>query len=233
MGYLDTQSKFQQREKVKMEWRPWLLWVAATGVGYMAGSYLVGLISLADPMVSDLLFAWVRTILGIAVTGAVVGLAQGLVLWKYMRVPIVRPWVLATLIGGVLGVGVIFLFIFARIPFIFCLPLPFIIPGALLGVSVGYAQRRVLGLYVDTPTLWVRLNVLAGILALASLYAGVFWAVSSFTVNSNGEIPNIQDIELIYLVIGWLPPFIYGAVTGREFLRIVHSYRAQGQREAS
>ena len=62
MGYLDIRSQFQQREKVKMEWKPWLLWVAATGVGYIVGSYLVELVSLAGPMVSDVPSAWVRTI---------------------------------------------------------------------------------------------------------------------------------------------------------------------------
>jgi hypothetical protein len=231
MGYLDTQSQFQRREKVKMEWRPWLLWVGATGVGYVAGSYLTELISLAGPAVAvkDLTSFWVRTILSILATGAVVGLAQGLVLWKYMGVPIVRPWVLATTVGSGLGIGAILLSYQVNFPALFsglycCWPLLVSIPGALLGALIGYAQRRVLELYLDAPTRWVRSSVLAGIISLLPLYIGVFWALLSLFTNSSLNIPSIWLISLLAV---WLPPFLYGMVTGREFLRVVHLYRAQ------
>ncbi|HKP54640.1 MAG TPA: hypothetical protein VJ183_18540 [Chloroflexia bacterium] len=229
MGYLDVQSQFQQREKVKMEWRPWLLWVGATGVSHVAGSYLVGLIILASPISNDLPSLWVRAILSVLVTGAVVGLAQGVVLWKYMGVPIIRPWVLATAVGSGLGTGAILLYNQVSAPLLFsgmlcCLPLLVLSIAALFGALVGYAQRRVLELYLDAPTRWVSRNVLAGIVAILPIYIGVFWAILSLMINSSLELPSVW---LISLLAGWLPSFLFGIVTGGEFLRVVHLYRAQ------
>ena len=230
MGYLDTEGKVPRG---RFEWKPWLLWVAATGFGYISGSYLVGWVSLLSAAPGDITSVWVWLILSVLVTGAIMGLAQGMVFWMYMHVPIVRPWVLATMIGIVLGVGVIFLSIFVRLPFMSCVPLPFIIPAALLGASVGYAQRRVIKLYLDAYTRWVWINVLAAILSLLLVYAGIMWGIASVWNNRSlgaSSAPlgsNSESIWLISLLGTWLPPFVYGAVTGSEFLRIVQLYREQ------
>src|SRR4051794_8582675 len=86
-----------------IERSPRLLWVLATGLGYIGGSYFVYLISQIGPVSFDAPSLWFRSILALAVTGAIVGLAQGLVLWGYLQVPIVGGWVLATTIASALG----------------------------------------------------------------------------------------------------------------------------------
>lgn len=238
MGYLDIEAK-SRRGRLPgepLEWKPWLTWVGATGFGYIAGSFLLelaGLVGSIFTVQTDLRSAiWVKSILYIAVIGAVVGLAQSLVLWKYTGLPIQRAWVIASAVGSGLGLAGLFLFTGIGFAFLFCGPLPFIVPGGLFGAGVGLAQRRVLRQHLDESSRWLWVNALAGVVALLPLYAGLTWAISSFVANGAASATTANlDVWLISLLTGWSPAFLYGAVTGAEMVRLMRLYRLFPKRE--
>ena len=98
--------KVNQRNRLKL----WLQWIAANALGELLGLGTLGLIgfliaSKFDESVSrgaTISFALLMIMLG-AFEGAVIGLAQWLVLRRIVNRLSIRDWVLASLIGTVMA----------------------------------------------------------------------------------------------------------------------------------
>jgi hypothetical protein len=155
--------------------RLWLTWTLATLVGYTLGilAILNGVVTLAyadQP-------AWLIGLGGGAVLGGVMGVAQGLVLRRHT--PMNAWWVLASIVGGALGLAL-------GMPMADALMLPSSVPtvrgaataiawrvaiqagvtGAVVGIVMGSAQWLVLRRFIRSAGWWVIVNGLGWMAAL-------------------------------------------------------------------
>ena len=167
----------------------WLRWVAANcvaelvGLGAVAGvsAWLVVRYGGGDAAAGALAFAALSLVLG-ALEGAVVGQAQSWVLRR--RVPDLRGWVAATVLGAVLAwaLGMLPSTVAAIVPdpppadpspgISDSLQLALAAPlGFVAGAVLGFPQARVLRRHARAPARWVLANALAWTAAMPLVFA--------------------------------------------------------------
>ena len=177
-------------ETGRLDWKFWLWWIVAS-----IGSAIVFLIVMF-PL--NLLFAQIApdqsaapplalsvalTAISSAVMGALFGLAQWLVLRRFL--PAMRAWVLATAIGYVLVFGLIPLIHFDAIP-----QLGGTFAFLMFGVVLGVAQWIVLRGRVSQAGWWIAISIAGWVLAflligaayLSGLYVEPFDMLAAFLV---------------------------------------------------
>jgi hypothetical protein len=209
-GYRETQVPAKSGR-----WALWWRWTLATTAGE--------LLSFAAPATVAPVATWAMTemlgtvpegaMLAVAVAagmveGAVLGFAQSLVLRRYIQSMTWREWVLVTALAA--GVA----YILGMTPSMLddstaMSPIVFIgiwiILGALLVCSIGFAQWLVLRRYVRKAGWWVLANALAWPLGLAIPF------VSLTTIPDSSPV---AVWVLVGIVSGVLMGAVVGAITG-------------------
>ncbi len=200
----------------------WLLWAIVTTVGGFLGQLIaqttVRLVVPADAPVTLVMLTLVPFGL---VAGAVIGLFQGLVLLRYLKLLGWRDWILASALGGVLRwallgpvASVLVLAMNTGYPQCNVL-IPLILWGALSGAAFGLPQSFVLSRRLpETVDLgwwaWTLANAAGGIFYLP------FVALSGLTgatlLAAGGLVSDDYVLRsLISMTINWL---ITGLITG-------------------
>jgi len=153
-------------------------------------------------------------------TGAMVGIAEGIVLRRYLTIIPFWEWVLLTTIGGIgawVTGPILIVALLLSIAWVSYLPCIILLGAALSGAWLGATQRWVLLKYVGTAGSWLWVNVLAGIIFVP----GMFFFASLW-----GNIRNVQVLSgspealIAGEIIGG---FLYGVVTSVAFVRLLRS----------
>jgi hypothetical protein len=207
--------------------RPYLLWALANGAGHAVATALIAVGGLiVAPFVSVQVtgedlgpLIIILAMIGL-LTGAMVGIAEGIVLRRYLTIIPIWEWVLFTTIGGtgawVTG-PILIVALLLSIAWVSYLPCIILLGAALSGAWVGATQRWVLLKYVGTAGSWLWVNILAGIIfVFGTLFFASLW----------GNIRNVQVFNGSpeALIVGEIMGgFLYGAVTSVAFVRLLRS----------
>lgn len=196
----------------KDSWTLWEWWVLATVVGIFMGIAIVAAASVAVKALGIVNTAALLHIVG-ALEGAALGLAQWLVLRRYIKR--IYWWIVATAIGAIaawligLKAIVVLILIFldggtvrsfspGLLPAVFWL-------GAWVGTILGLAQWFVIRTHVRQGFLWVLVNALAWGLGLLTVFTGAnFVTPGEFTL----------ETAFIGLIAGATTGCVIGAITG-------------------
>lgn len=196
----------------KDSWTLWEWWVLATVVGIFMGIAIVAAASVAVKALGIVNTAALLHIVG-ALEGAALGLAQWLVLRRYIKR--IYGWIIATAIGAIaawligLKAIVVLILIFldggtvrsfspGLLPTVFWV-------GAWVGTLLGLAQWFVIRTHVRQGFLWVLVNALAWGLGLLTVFTG-----------ANFVQPGEFTLETVFvgLVAGATTGAVIGATTG-------------------
>jgi hypothetical protein len=196
----------------KDSWTLWEWWVFATVVGVLVG---IGIIAIATIITNTLRTVPILAFLHIvgALEGATLGLAQWLVLRRYIKH--VMGWIIATSVGAIatwligLQVSVVLALTFfdsaiAETTNASLLIAVFLV-GAWIGAALGYAQWFILRTHVRKGIVWVFANSLAWAL-------GLLIAVMGSNLMKSGEV-SIEN-ALIGIMTGATTGVVIGAITG-------------------
>jgi hypothetical protein len=212
----ETMAQISSYEETKVRsqqggWGLWWRWVLATTVGELLG--------FAAPATIAPLAAWVMTgilgtvpdsamlvvaVLAGVVEGGVLGLAQWLVLLRYIQSMAWREWVMVTALAA--GVA----YILGMTPGMLAdsigispavLIAIWIILGVLLVCSIGFAQWLVLRRYVQKAGWWVLANAVAWPLGLAVPFIALT------------AIPDASPVA-VWVLVGIASGVLMGAVVG-------------------
>ncbi len=155
----------------------WLLWVAATTLGAIAGRYLEELILLNAllPGAFDIL----SVAAGGAVAGALMGIVQALVLMPYLKRQGAIEWLIATILGRTASAIIIFLYADAlsglfldnRYTTICGLIILRILLGGVLGLILAFPQYLVLKRRSEKAVYWLFANAA---ISMVTTYISVF-----------------------------------------------------------
>jgi hypothetical protein len=144
-------------ERAQVGWGFWLWWVLASTVGFAVGSAVTRFVGLVG------YFAGGETVVGAfavggAVGGALIGIAQWLVLRK--RVSRSGWWVLASIVGFAVGFAVAIAMLDS---------MDGAAVGAVVGASIGIAQWLVLRLQFSRAGWWVLASIVGFAMGFAVL----------------------------------------------------------------
>jgi hypothetical protein len=201
-----------------VNWQVWLLWVLSTMIGYSLSSGLSVLVGTYAPGGAIL-----GPLVGIAGT-ALVGLAQWLVLRRYIRGMKWPGWIIATatgqLLGGIVSVitvlGPVVFGVLGELPDVIGVtPTQFLIgflSGLVLGIVIGFLQWLVLRRYVrNAGTVWwivgtaLAQGVAAGVSAVVHMDFGLGGLVTLFISRLlfSAIVGAISGAVLIIILRAW------------------------------
>lgn len=184
----------------------WLLFIGATTLGAFAGNFLEELVRSAPlPGALDIL----SVAAGGAVAGAVIGLAQALLLMPYLKKSGAIEWLVATILGRIAS-GIIF----------------FLYEDALSGLFTDTSYTTVCGLILLKLLLG---GVLGFILAFPQYLVlrhrstkAVFWLVSNVGVS-------VVTTYIFFLTVGIFYGLLTGVVTGYIMVDILRHPTRQAE----
>jgi hypothetical protein len=195
-------------------------WVAASGLGLVAGFAVFGFLIRTFDTQSDMGLQTIITLTGGIVLGASIGTAQ----WLVLRYHVARPslWVIASMLGTTLGmtIGGILYNSTGRLGNYYG---AIVIGSLVVGASLGMAQCFVLRRYVARSGWWVVANSVGLLLAvgLSGVLAQVLFIA---TANVLGE--GITTF-LSGIVAGGLLLVSYGSITGTVFVWLFRQHPPQ------
>lgn len=211
--------------------RLWVRWTVANGVGELFGLgtvFAVGFLAmttLGEPRGARGLVVLAAVVIGLAILeGAVVGLAQWVVLREPLPAVTARAWIVATIVGAVVAwaLGMIPSTLGSSSQGVSASPPPepssailFGLAagmGAVAGVILATAQWWVLRRHVGSAGLWLAGNAIAWGVAMPM----IFWLVGA----TIGERQTLASVALLVLGIG-LAGLVVGAIHGLFLLRIL------------
>ena len=200
----------------------WLIWTVATTVGGFLGQliaqYTVRAFLPADTPLPVVMLALIPFGL---VAGAVIGLAQGLVLLRHIKAMGFRDWIIASALGGVLRWALLgplsSILVFAmNTGFVQCNTLiPLILFGALSGAAFGLPQSFVLSRHLRQTTelewwTWTLANAAGGVFYLP--FVTLSGLMGAALLAAGGVVTDDYAVRaLIAITLNWL---ITGLITG-------------------
>ncbi|MGA7731440.1 MAG: hypothetical protein WCD37_09230 [Chloroflexia bacterium] len=211
----------------------WLLWTFMTTVGGFVGQLIAqtGIHAFLpeDASIPTVMLALVPFGL---VAGAVIGLAQGVLIFRYLKPAGLRDWVLASALGGVLrwallGPSAVFLLLIVDIGIAQCNALiPLMLFGALSGAAFGIPQSFVLSRHLNETT---ELSWWSWTLAYAAggLFYLPFVTLSGLTASALAAAAGTVGDEfawraLIVVTLNWLITGLITALPIQDRLRHVN-----------
>ena len=222
-------------------WGLWLWWVLASAVGggggVFGGEFVgwlgVGLVGRlgggggGGGVVVDVVgvVLMLGVVVGLVVVGGgVVGLVLGVLQWLVLRRQVARAgwWVLASTVGGVLGVGFGF-----GLGFVLMLGVGVgivVVLGGVLGLVLGVLQWLVLRRQVARAGWWVLASTVGGVGLVGRLVGG-------FVASAVGVFEGVFGVGIVVVLGGIVGGAVYGAITGLALVWLLRQ-RAAGADDA-
>lgn len=212
----------------------WTIWVLATTLGgfggYVAGQSLTMAVLPADASMFVIILASIPA--GI-ILGLCVGVAQSIVILRYIKLAGGRDWVLASIVGGVLRwalfgplATLLVLAINTGIPVCNAL-IPLALFGAVAGAAFGLPQAFVLSRHLKQTTdldwwAWTLANAGGGIFYLPVLMLGGL-ALSAVMAMGSSVTEDHAVTAILAVTLNWL---FTGLITGLPLIdRLKHADR--------
>lgn len=227
---LEVHDDYAARQGRRIGCGFWLLWAISTTIGGFVGQLVAqSFVGMFIPDDASLFMIMVSLVPFGIVAGAVIGLAQGLVLLRFLKLPGLRAWVLASALGGLFRWAIFgpmsgALVYAMNTGFVQCnVLIPLILFGALSGAAFGLPQAFVLSRRVRQTA---DLELWAWTLAYAA--GGIFYlpfvtlsGLTDAALIAAGGVVNSEFAwrSLLSMTINWLITGIFTSLPLQDRLR--------------